>query len=91
VKTVDENLKTLPPEVQQSILETPVDEPHADYQPTLQERVAATQKLALPGVLKCPAPARALVADFEGLSRETTWIDCSHRFGNAVKRRDLVK
>lgn len=90
VATVQENLQTLPHEVQQSILETAVDDPHADYQPTLSERVAAAQKLALPGVLKCPAPARVLIADFESLSRDVTWLDCTQRFGATVKRRDLV-
>ena len=45
--------------------------------------------LAAPGVLKCPAPAKLLVADFEGLCKDVTWLDYSQRWGDTVKRRDL--
>jgi len=92
VKTVEDNLQTLPPEVQQSVLETPVDDPHAsDYHPTWSQRIATAQNLALGGVLKCPASARLLVDAFDALCREVTWFDCSQRFGSAIKRRDLKK
>ena len=59
------------------------------YWPSWSERIAAIQKLASPGVLKCPAPARSLVADFESLCKDVTWLDYSQRFGNAVNRREL--
>jgi hypothetical protein len=91
IRTVEENLQTLPAEVQQSLLEQPVDDPPAgDYRPTWRERITAAQKLAAPGVLQCPASARLLVADFEELCRDVTWLDASGRFGPKLKRRELV-
>lgn len=90
VLMVLDNMQTLPDEVQQSILATQVEDPKgADYLPSWAERIAATQKQAAPGVLKCAAPARLLVADFESLCKDVTWLDYSQRYGNTVKRRDL--
>jgi hypothetical protein len=90
VRMVLDNMQTLPDEVQQSILETQVDDQHSGgYWPTWSERIAAIQKQAAPGTLKCSAPARLLVADFEGLCKEVTWLDYGQRFGAAVERRDL--
>jgi hypothetical protein len=90
VQMVLDNLDTLPEEVKQSLLETQVDDLHnGGYWPTWPERIAAIQKLASPGVLRCAAPAKMLVADFEGLCQEVTWLDYSQRFGEAVKRREL--
>lgn len=90
VRMVADNLQTLPNEVQQSILETQVDDQHSGgYWPTWSERIAAIQKQAAPGSLKCSAPARLLVADFEALCKEVTWLDYGQRFGAAVERKDL--
>jgi hypothetical protein len=89
VAAVKRNLESLPIEVQQSVLETPVEElPAGDYRPAWRERIEAIQRLAAPGVLKCPAPASTLIDDFESLCRETTWLDCSQRFPQ-VKRKEL--
>jgi hypothetical protein len=98
VRTVEENFHSLPPEVQQSLLEQPVDDPPpGDYRPTWEERSATVQSLARPGIVATsagettPANARAsvLVADFEALCRDVTWLDASRRFGPLLKRRDL--
>jgi hypothetical protein len=90
VRMVLDNMQSLPDEVQQSILETQVDDLRTGgYWPTWSERIAAIQKLASPGVLKCNAPAKLLVTDFEGLCKEVTWLDYSQRFGDKVKRKDL--
>lgn len=90
VRMVLDNMDTLPEEVKQSILETQVEDLRAGgYWPTWSERIAAIQKQAAPGVFKCAAPARMLVADFEGLCKDVTWLDYSQRFGNAVNRREL--
>lgn len=90
VTMVLDNMQTLPEEVQQSILETSVDDLRTgDYFPTWSERISAVQKLAAPGVLKCPVPARMLVANFEKLCQEVTWLDYSQRFGTKVRRREL--
>ena len=90
VRLVNDNMQTLPEEVQQSILETQVEDLHSGgYWPTWPERIAAIQKHAAPGTLKCTAPARVLVADFEGLCKEVTWLDYGQRFGAAIERRDL--
>jgi hypothetical protein len=90
VRMVTENMQTLPSEVQQSILETQVEDQHSGgYWPTWSERIAAIQKQAAPGTLKCSVPARLLVADFEALCKEVTWLDYGQRFGAAVERKDL--
>ena len=90
VRLVLDNMQALPDEVQRSILETQVEDEHSGgYWPTWSERIAAIQKQACPGVLKCSAPARVLVADFEGLCKEVTWLDYGKRFGAAVERKDL--
>lgn len=90
VLMVLDNMQTLPGEVQESILATQVEDFNgASYLPSWAERIAATQKQAAPGVLKCVPPARLLVADFEALCKDVTWLDYSQRYGNAVKRRDL--
>jgi hypothetical protein len=90
VRMVLDNIQALPDEVQKSILGTQVEDLHSGgYWPSWSERIAAVQKLASPGVLKCAAPARLLVADFEALCKEVTWLDYRQRFGDAVKRREL--
>lgn len=90
VRMVLDNMETLPEEVKQSILETQVEDLRAGgYWPTWSERIAAIQKQAAPGVLKCSAPAKLLVADFESLCKEVTWLDYGQRFGAAVERKDL--
>jgi hypothetical protein len=83
-------MQALPDEVQESILSTQVEDLHSGgYWPSWSERIAAVQKLASPGVLKCAAPAGLLVTDFEALCKDATWLDYSQRFGDAVKRREL--
>lgn len=90
VRMVLENMQALPDEVQQSILETQVEDVRTGgYWPTWSERIAAVQKLALPGALKCTAPAKLLVANFDELCKEVTWLDYTQRFGPAVKRKEL--
>lgn len=90
VQTVEENLQTLPDEVKQSILETPVDNPRAgDYRPTWQERITAAQALGHKGTLKCAAAGRFLVESFDQLCRDVTWLDSSRRFGKTLQRREL--
>jgi hypothetical protein len=87
---VQENLRSLPEEVQQSILSIPLDEDEeAPYCPAWSERLAAGEKHDYPSLLDLRTPAELLVADFEKFCRDLTWIDCQQMFGPLLKRREL--